>query len=219
MVQESSRTLPGRKQLGQSVAKLGPGTSASGAGGEGSRWSCSFMAPAPWDLTMAIPWDQHWGRVTGKGGQGQHCSLGLSLSPCWNRIRIWKGCGAPALLRAWCSWELQCRCFTALGQIWHLLLLLPVELHGSSSSPAPARHPSCSLPAALLWLSARGTGISALPFPGMGWETQYVPWPGHSDDILGFEMLQLRSWPLSLGFGPLKLEFGILRLGVGILEL
>lgn len=47
-------------------------------------------------------------------------------------------------------------------------------------APAPARPrpaPPRPLPAAPLWLSARGTGISALPFPGWGWETQYVPCP------------------------------------------
>lgn len=129
------------------------------------------MAPAPWD--------QGCGSVTEKGGQGQNCFFGFLLSPSWDRIRNWKGCVAPALLHAWCRWELQRRCFTALGHTWHLLLLLPQMSHmaPSPAAPAPARSPPCPLPAVPLWLSACGSGISLLPFAGMGWETQNVPWP------------------------------------------
>lgn len=134
--------------------ELGPGTSTSGARGEGSRWSCSFMDPAPWD--------QRCGRATGVGAQGQHCSFGLPLSPSWGGIRVWKGCGAQLYSKPGTAGN----CSAGASQ-------LLVRLGISSSRPPAA--PPCPLPAAPPWLSARGTGISALPFPGMGWETPLSP--------------------------------------------
>ncbi|XP_041332389.1 uncharacterized protein LOC121358347 [Pyrgilauda ruficollis] len=62
--------------------------------------SCSMGSDSGHPMGSAL-WNCDW-----EGAQGQCCSLGLPLSPSWDRIRIWKGCGAPALLQAWHSWEL-----------------------------------------------------------------------------------------------------------------
>lgn len=191
------------------MGKLGHGSSASGAGAEGSRWSCSFMDPAPWDLAVAIPWDQGCGRAAGEGYQGQRCSSGLPLSPSWDRIGIWKGCGAPALLHTWHWWEVQCRCFTALGQAWHLLLLLPDEPPhpgGSSSSSSSCQasfstSPSLASCSSLAFSRWHWNFSSAFPRVGLGNPGCPLPCPGHSHDIPGFEILRLRSRLPTCGLG------------------
>ncbi|XP_063275579.1 uncharacterized protein LOC134562051 [Prinia subflava] len=136
----------GGKQLGHSMGKLGPGTRASGAGAEGSRWSCSFLDPAPWDLPMAMPWDQCCARATGKGGQGQHCPLGSPCPPLGPGL----GFGRDE--------EPQLCCLPAAAGNCSAAAPVPLGTLGISSScprsrvapspaaPAPATPPPCPLP-------------------------------------------------------------------------